>query len=91
MALTAILRQANPRPTRVRAVARRTMSAGGPLIKHVDTPRSNSDRELRASVGSTEAAKDAVARVGRIDRSMLGPICFGVSDEWHLENRKLLS
>jgi hypothetical protein len=33
---------------------------------------------LRASVGSTEAPKDVVARVGRIDRSHFGPICFGV-------------
>jgi hypothetical protein len=32
---------------------------------------------LRASVGSTEAAKDVVARVGRIDRSTLGSMDFG--------------
>jgi len=28
---------------------------------------------LRASVGSTEAAKDVVARFGRIDRGVVGP------------------
>ena len=32
-------------------------------------------RLLRASVGSTEAAKDVVARVGRIDRSIGEPPC----------------
>jgi hypothetical protein len=32
----------------------------------------------RASVGSIEAAEDVVARVGRIDRSKLGSIAFGV-------------
>ena len=37
--------------------------------KGVDTPASQLPRQ-RASVGSTEAAKDVVARVGRIDRSI---------------------
>jgi len=46
-------------------------------------PRFKSSRpdlslSVRASVGSTEAAKGVVARVGRIDRSKLGSIAFGI-------------
>ena len=33
---------------------------------------------LRASVGSTEASNGRLARVGRIDRSKLGSIDFGI-------------
>jgi hypothetical protein len=48
-------------------------------IASIRTPRyRGDDAQLRASVGSTEAAEDVVARFGRIDRSNIGSIGFGV-------------
>ena len=42
---------------------------------------------LRASVGSTEAAKDVVARFGRIDRSNLGSTGFDVVGPTHASGK----
>jgi hypothetical protein len=48
-----------------------------PRTRKRDTPRRDRP-SLSASVGSTEAAKDVVARFGGIDRSRLGSSEYGV-------------
>ena len=46
----------------------------GPPIKYLDTPRSNSDRELCASVGSTDASASLLAGVGFVGPKQARPL-----------------